>query len=63
MMDLTSLNVNKDNLLKFNSKLDEIAKNFENKDEKKSLISLSELYDLVNLYIKDFSGDETKICF
>lgn len=60
MMDLTSLNVNKDNLLKFNSKLDEIAKNFENKDEKKSLISLSELYDLVNLYIKDFSGDETK---
>ena len=60
MMDLTSLNVNKDNLLKFNNKLDEIAKNFENKDEKKSLISLSELYDLVNLYIKDFSGDETK---
>ena len=26
MMDLTSLNVNKDNLLKFNNKLDEIAK-------------------------------------
>lgn len=60
MMDLTILNVNKDNLLKFNSKLDEIVKHFENKDSKKALISLSELYDLVNIYIKDFSNDENQ---
>lgn len=61
MMDLTSLNVNKDNLLKFNNTLDSTTKNIENKDKSQTLINLSDLYNLISLYINDFSGDNEKI--
>lgn len=61
MMDLSSLNVNKDNLLQFNDKLDEITQNLLAKDKSKSLISLGDLYNLITLYIQDFSNDSEKI--
>lgn len=61
MMDLSSLNVNRDNLLKFNDKLDEITQNLLAKDKSKSLISLGDLYNLITLYIQDFSNDSEKI--
>ena len=57
MMDLTSLNVNKDNLLKYNDNLDKITKDFQNKDKKSSLIHLADLYNLIELYIKGINAD------
>lgn len=61
MMDLSSLNVNKDKLLKFNDELDEITQNILAKDKRKSLIALGDLYNLITLYIQDFSNDAEKI--
>lgn len=61
MMDLSTLNVNKDNLTKYNDILDEITKSFEKEDKKTSLIYLADLHNLLSLYIKDFIGDSQKI--
>ena len=61
MMDLTSVNVNKDNLLKFNNILDVVSKNIKNKDKSQTLISLADLYNLIALYINDFSSDNEKV--
>ena len=61
MMDLTSLNVNKDNLLKYNDNLDKITKDFQNKDKKSSLIHLADLYNLLEAYIKGINADAQTI--
>lgn len=61
MMDLTSLNVNKDNLLKFNNTLDSITKSIGNKNKSESLLKLANLYSLINSYLKDFSTDNEKV--
>lgn len=61
MMDLSTLNVNKDNLTKYNNILDEITKSFEKEDKKTSLTHLADLHNLLSLYIKDFSDDSQKI--
>ena len=61
MIDLTSLNVNKDNLLKYNDVLDKITKDFENEDKSSSLIHLADLYNLLELYIKDIGPDNQKV--
>ncbi len=60
MIDLTSLNVNRDNLLKFNNTLDSITKSIASKDKSQTLINSADLYSLVSSYIKDFSGDNEK---
>lgn len=60
MMDLTSLNVNKDNLLKFNQTLDSITKNIEDKNKSEALINSASLYNLLSSYIRDFSNDTEK---
>lgn len=60
MMDLSTLNVNKDNLTRFNNILDSITKNFDKEDKKASLIHLADLHNLLTLYLKDFSSDEQK---
>ena len=60
MMDLTSLNVNKDNLLKFNQTLDSITKNVEDKNKSEALINSASLYNLISSYIGDFSNDTEK---
>ena len=60
MMDLSSLNVNKENLLKFNQNLDELTNNIKQKQKSQSLISSANLYSLISLYIKDVSGDDEK---
>ena len=57
LMDLTTLNVNKDNLLKYNDKLGTIVENFEGEDKKSALINLADLYNLLTLYIQDFSTE------
>ena len=61
MMDLTSLNVKKDNLLKYNDVLDKITKDFEKEDKSSSLIHLADLYNLLELYIKDIGSDNQKV--
>ena len=57
LMDLTTLNVNKDNLLKYNDKLGTIVENFEGEDKKSALINLADLYNLLTLYIQNFSTE------
>ena len=60
LIDLTTLNVNRDNLLKYNSTMDQIVKDFDNEDKNASLIHLADLYNLLALYIKDFAGDSSQ---
>ena len=57
LMDLTTLNVNKENLLKYNSTLDLIVEDLDNKDKSLSLTHMADLYNLLALYVKDFTGD------
>ena len=59
MIDLSSLNVNKDNLLKFNGTLDKISSSIEQKDKENILINCSDLYNLLSGYISEFSADST----
>jgi len=61
LIDLTSLNVGRENLLSFTSLLDEIVIELENKNSKRSLLKLSDLYRLLGLYIKDYSKDNMMI--
>lgn len=63
LIDLTTLNVNKENLLKFNSTLDQIVKDLDNEDKSASLMHIADLYNLLTLYMQDFAADreETKI--
>lgn len=60
LIDLTTLNVNRDNLLKYNSTLDKIVEDFDREDKTSSLLHLADLYQLLALYIKDFSGDSNE---
>lgn len=61
MMDLSILNVNKDNLTKFNNILDSITKDFEKEEKSSSLLHLADLHNLLTLYLKDFSEDSQNI--
>lgn len=61
MMDLSTLNVNKENLTQYNNIMDEITKSFEKEDKKASLTHLSDLHNLLSQYLKDFSDDSQKI--
>lgn len=61
MIDLSALNTNKENLLKFNKTLDEITKNIENRDVANCLINLVNLYSLLPLYITDFYSNNEKL--
>lgn len=58
LIDLNTLNVNKDNLLKFNDLLDQTISAEENKNKELCLSSLANLYNLLALYLNDFSSDE-----
>lgn len=58
LIDLTTLNVNRDNLLKFNDLLDEIVNAEEDKNKEACLSHLANLYNLLALYLNDFSNDE-----
>lgn len=60
LIDLTTLNVNRDNLLKFNNKLDEAIDSIEKKDKAATLLNLAGLHDLLSQYLSDFSGNGEK---
>lgn len=57
LIDLNALNVNKDNLLKFNSYMDNITQTLEKEDKKASVKNLADLYQLLVLYMKEYSDD------
>lgn len=57
LIDLTSLNVNGNQLLQYTSTLDKLTKSLEDKNKKESMLNLSELYGLVNEYVKQYSQD------
>lgn len=57
LMDLTTLNVNKDNLLQYNDILGKIVDNLEKEDKETALVNLADLYNLLTMYIQDFSDD------
>ena len=59
LIDLTTLNVNRDNLLKYNSLLDDIVLEMEKEDKKQTLIKLADLYQLLAQYVNDVSQDST----
>lgn len=58
LIDLTTLNVNKDNLLRFNDLLDEIINAEEEKNKQVCLMRTADLYNLLALYLNDFAVDE-----
>lgn len=60
LIDLTTLNVNKDNLLKFNSVLDQIVSDLDNEDKSATLTHMADLYNLLTLYVSDFANDSSK---
>jgi len=61
LIDLNTLNVNKDNLLKYNATLDTITQALEKEDEKTSLKGFADLYSLIVLYAKEYSNDIKKV--
>lgn len=61
LIDLTTLNVNKENLLKYNSTLDNIVNDFDKEDKSESLTHLADLYNLLTLYVKDFAADSNQV--
>lgn len=58
LIDLNSLNVNKDNILKFSTTLNDITQALEKKDKKLSLTKLSDLYGLLVSYMNDYNADK-----
>lgn len=61
LMDLTSLNVNKDNLLKYNDKLDSIVVDLEKKDKQSTLLNMADLYSLLAAFVKEVTNDSNEI--
>ena len=57
LIDLTTLNVNKDNLLKFSRTLDQIVTDLDSEDKKATLTHMADLYNLLTLYVNDFIED------
>ena len=61
LMDLTSLNVNKDNLLKYNDKLDLIVVDLDKKDKQSTLLNMADLYSLLAAFVKEVTNDSNEI--
>lgn len=57
LIDLTSLNVNGSQLLQYTSILDKLTKSLEDKNKKEAMLNLSDLYNLLNEYLKQYSQD------
>lgn len=61
MIDLSTLSVNKDNLLEFNNNLDRISKSIDDKNKIESLINSAELYNLLTKYANEFYTDKNEV--
>lgn len=60
LIDLNSLNVNQDNLIKFNDNLNQLVITLDGEDRNQSLLKLADLYGLINLYYSEYSDDTIK---
>ncbi len=61
LIDLNSLNINQDNLLKYTTVLDNITKSVQKEDTKTTLRYLADLYSLLVSYTKEYSNDNQRI--
>ena len=61
LIDLTTLNVNRDNLLKYNQIMDTMIGNLEAEKKEECLKNGADLYSLLVTYIQDISGDSNLI--
>ena len=61
LIDLTTLNVNRDNLLKYNQLMDTMIGNLEAEKKGECLKNGADLYSLLVTYIQDISGDSNLI--
>lgn len=61
LIDLNSLSINQDNLLKYTTILDNLTKAVQKEDKKQVLYRLAELYDLLVIYTKEYSNDNKRI--
>ncbi len=61
LIDLTTLNVNRDNLLKYNQIMDTMIGNLEAEKKEECLKNGADLYSLLVTYIQDVSGDSNLI--
>lgn len=60
LIDLNTLNVNQDNLLKYSTTLDSLTKAVQKEDKKETLNQLADLYSLLVSYNKEVSKDNQK---
>lgn len=61
LIDLNALNVNKDNLLKFNNVLDNVTKAVQKENKKATLAELGNLYHLITSYAKEYSNNNKMV--
>lgn len=61
LIDLNSLNINQDNLLKYSTVLDNLTKAVQKEDKKNTLYRLADLYGLLVTYSKEYSNDNEQI--
>ena len=61
LIDLTTLNVNRDNLLKYNQIMDTMIGNLEAEKKEECLKNGADLYSLLVTYIQDIFGDSNLI--
>lgn len=61
LIDLNSLSINQDNLLKYTTILDNLTKAVQKEDKKQTLYRLAELYNLLVIYTKEYSNDNKHI--
>lgn len=61
LIDLNTLNINQDNLLKYTTVLDNVTKSVQKEDAKITLQYLADLYNLLAIYTKEYSNDNQKI--
>lgn len=59
-LDLKSVQVSNDDILKFNEYLDRLSKSAKDKNKNEALKNLSDLYSLIPKYFEQYSEDETK---
>lgn len=61
LIDLNALDVNQDNLKKYNTVLDNLTKAVQKEDKKTTATELANLYGLLVSYTKDYSNDTKKV--
>lgn len=61
LIDLNSLNVNQDNLVKFSATLNQVISALDKEDRREAVLRLSDLYVLINSYLNEYSDNNTML--